>query len=372
MLGLADRAGTLDLFELVLKGDPGGAVGAFRHLYALADPAQVVLDLMEHVHGRLRRQGGGPQALILPKDQTARLAARAGAAVSAPILARLWQMLLRAHDEVGRAPDPAAATDMALIRLSHAADLARSGGGAEAPEERREPRRRRSYRRRRRERGLPAARRAPCRPRPHCIRRHRRRPARVRSLQTFEHLVALIEAERDIALKLDVERLRPARSASGPGSWRSNRRAAAPANLAQRLVRPPQGLDRPGLAGGGPGRRRGGEPLGTPGPSRAARRARRSARTPSSCPCSRPSPGPRSWTSRQPAAAGARPGGRPWGRGDGILGSIDIQGSRVAPLRGPAEAQSGASSVTRHGTGRIPTRPEGWRPWRSEPIARPI
>ncbi len=234
MLGLADRAGTLDLFELVLKGDPGGAVGAFRHLYALgADPAQVVLDLMEHVHGASVARAVGPQALILPKDQAARLAA-AGAAVSAPILARLWQMLLRAHEEVGRAPDPAAATDMALIRLAHAADLpgpeealkllrtgetpgvggvtggggasAASGGAARALAPQGAPQ------------GEPQA---------------EARPGAV--LQTFEDLVGLIDAERDIALKLDVERfVRPI--SFRPGVLEFEPAPGAPANLAQRLV----------------------------------------------------------------------------------------------------------------------------------------
>jgi DNA polymerase-3 subunit gamma/tau len=235
MLGLADRAGTLDLFELVLKGDPGGAVSAFRHLYALgADPAQVILDLMEHVHGASVARAVGPQALTLPKDQAARLAA-AGAAVSAPILARLWQMLLRAHEEVGRAPDPAAATDMALIRLAHAADLpgpeealkllrngeipgggsvpggggaggAGQGGAARALSPQASPQ------------ASPQleARQAP-------------------TLQTFEDLVARIDAERDIALKLDVERfVRPV--SFRPGVLEFEPAPGAPANLAQRLV----------------------------------------------------------------------------------------------------------------------------------------
>ena len=236
MLGLADRAGTLDLFEFILKGDPGGAVGAFRQLYALgADPAQVVLDLMEHVHGASVARAVGPQALALPKDQSARLAS-AGAAVSAPILARLWQMLLRAHEEVGRAPDPAAATDMALIRLAHAADLPgpeealkllRSGetpqggpmggggpaGGGSA------------------QGGAARALASQASPQSAPQAEARQAP----TLQTFEDLVALIDAERDIALKLDVERfVRPV--SFRPGVLEFEPAPGAPANLAQRLV----------------------------------------------------------------------------------------------------------------------------------------
>jgi DNA polymerase-3 subunit gamma/tau len=236
MLGLADRAGTLDLLEHVLKGDPGGAVNAFRQLYALgADPAQVVLDLMEHVHGASVARAVGPQALTLPKDQAARLAA-AGAAVSAPVLARLWQMLLKAHEEVGRAPDPAAATDMALIRLAHAADLPgpeealkllRSGeppagspsggggpsGGGVAPGG--------AARALSPQASLQSAPQAEARLAP--------------VLQSFEDLVTLIDAERDIALKLDVERfVRPV--SFRPGVLEFEPAPGAPANLAQRLV----------------------------------------------------------------------------------------------------------------------------------------
>ena len=64
----------------------------------------------------------GPEALHLPSDQAQRLTA-VGATASAGTLSRLWSMLLKAHEEVRRAPDPFAAVEMALIRLCYAADL---------------------------------------------------------------------------------------------------------------------------------------------------------------------------------------------------------------------------------------------------------
>src|ERR1700742_1903671 len=81
-----------------------------------------MLDLMEHGHAAAVGKSIGPQALMLPKEQAARLATL-GAAVSAGVLSRIWQMLLKAYEEVRRAPDPAAAVDMVLIRLAYAADL---------------------------------------------------------------------------------------------------------------------------------------------------------------------------------------------------------------------------------------------------------
>ncbi|HVY35150.1 MAG TPA: DNA polymerase III subunit gamma/tau, partial [Caulobacteraceae bacterium] len=123
MLGLADRAQTIALFEHVMRGDAAEALKAFRTLHGFgADPAVVLLDLLEHAHGASVAKALGPDALMLPSDQASRLAA-IGAAASAGTLARLWQMLLKAYEECRRAPDPAAACEMALIRLTYAADL---------------------------------------------------------------------------------------------------------------------------------------------------------------------------------------------------------------------------------------------------------
>ncbi|HEY5409347.1 MAG TPA: DNA polymerase III subunit gamma/tau, partial [Caulobacteraceae bacterium] len=100
MLGLADRAQTIGLFEHIVRGQVGPAIEAFRALHGFgADPSTVVGDLLEHCHGASIAKALGPDVLILPTDQAARLAA-VGAALSAGALARMWQMLLKAHDEV--------------------------------------------------------------------------------------------------------------------------------------------------------------------------------------------------------------------------------------------------------------------------------
>ena len=123
MLGLADRGRTLSLFETTMRGDAGAAIALFRELYGYgADPAQVALDLLEHAHGAAIAKAIGADALGLPKDQAAVLA-EVGGRASVASLSRVWQMLLKASDEVRRAPDPAAAVEMALIRLAYAAEL---------------------------------------------------------------------------------------------------------------------------------------------------------------------------------------------------------------------------------------------------------
>ena len=109
MLGLADRGQTIDLFELAMRGKTGEALEAFRTLYGFgADPVVVLLDLLEHAHGASVAKALGPDALSLPQEQAAKLAA-IGAGASAGTLARVWQMLLKAHDDARRAPDPKAA-----------------------------------------------------------------------------------------------------------------------------------------------------------------------------------------------------------------------------------------------------------------------
>ena len=123
MLGLADRAATIGLFETVMMGDTADALTRFRQLYGFgADPVVVIGDLLEHTHAAAVARTLGPAALGLPSDQAGRLAA-VGAEASAGILSRMWQMLLRANDEIRRAPDPMAAAEMALIRVTYAAEL---------------------------------------------------------------------------------------------------------------------------------------------------------------------------------------------------------------------------------------------------------
>jgi DNA polymerase-3 subunit gamma/tau len=240
MLGLADRAQTISLFEQVMKGEAGPAIETFRTLYGYgANPDQVMLDLLDHCHGASVAKAIGPQALIMPKEQSARLAA-IGSAVSAGVLSRLWQLILKGYEEVRRAPDAAAAVDMALIRLAYAADLpgpeealkrlqagdpaspagpasqggpsgggsggaVASGGGSATVA-----------------RGFAA-------PQPQSS----SEPVAV--LNTFEDMLALIEKKRDISLKLDVERfVRPI--SFRPGAIEYEPAPGAPPNLAQRLV----------------------------------------------------------------------------------------------------------------------------------------
>ncbi len=229
MLGLADRAQTIGLFEHVMKGEIGLALEAARALYGLgADPAQVALDLLEHSHAASIAKALGADALIMPKDQAARLTAL-GVAISAGTLSRVWQMLLKAHDEVRQAPDPLAALEMALIRLAYAADLpgpeealkalqsgepfggsgpspSPGGGGGGG--------------------GSAARAVAPM---------TASQPQQIAQPQSFDDVVRMIEQRRDIGLLLDVKKyMRPI--SFRPGALTFEPVPGAPSNLAGRLV----------------------------------------------------------------------------------------------------------------------------------------
>ena len=247
MLGLADRAQTISLFEQVMRGEAGPAIETFRTLYGYgANPDQVMLDLLDHCHGASVAKAIGPQALIMPKDQSARLAA-VGAAVSAGTLSRLWQLALKGYEEVRRAPDAAAATDMTLIRLAYAADLPgpeealkRLQAGPTSPETSQGPGPRAGglggppsptgSASARQAGGTTVARGFAA---PQAQAQAGAEPVAV--LNTFEEMLALIEKKRDISLKLDVERfVRPI--SFRPGAIEYEAAPGAPNNLAQRLV----------------------------------------------------------------------------------------------------------------------------------------
>ncbi|SLN25239.1 DNA polymerase III subunit gamma/tau [Oceanibacterium hippocampi] len=125
MLGLADRARTLELFEAVLGGGIKAALANLRAQYAAgADPMVVFQDLLALCHWvtdvKINPDAGGD--VTVSEAERVRGQALAGQLGMAD-LARAWQMLLKGLKEVQGAPQPIAAAEMALIRLAYAADL---------------------------------------------------------------------------------------------------------------------------------------------------------------------------------------------------------------------------------------------------------
>lgn len=195
MLGLADRSVTLGLFENLLSGQLTEALLAYRTLYGFgADPAQIMNDLLEYAHAASVAKALGPEATRMGQAQAMRLTAL-GTQVSAGLLSRLWGLMLKGLEDIRKAPDASAAMEMALVKLCYVSDLPppesvlkslqsgdiggsgngpRGGGGGVAS-------------------GPSALAVAPA-------------MAVNTNPQTFDEVLRLIEAKRDISLRVDVER----------------------------------------------------------------------------------------------------------------------------------------------------------------------
>ena len=125
MLGLADRAAIIDLFEAALTGKPGRALEILADLHrAGADPLVVLRDLLDLTHF-LTRAKVVPEVLedpTTPEAERSRGGALA-AGLTVPLLTRAWQVLLKGVNEAMAAPVPQQAVEMVIIRLAYAADL---------------------------------------------------------------------------------------------------------------------------------------------------------------------------------------------------------------------------------------------------------
>ena len=125
MLGLADRGRVLDLMDLILKGDAGGALREIGSQYAEgADPLAVLRDLAEITHwvSVVKITPDAAEDPTISPDERAR-GSEMAARLPMRVLARIWQMLLKALEEVAAAPNAMMAAEMAVIRLTHVADL---------------------------------------------------------------------------------------------------------------------------------------------------------------------------------------------------------------------------------------------------------
>ena len=125
MLGLADRGRTLDLFDLIMKGDAASALAELSAQYADgADPMAVLRDLAEITHwiSVIKINPAAAEDPTTPPDEQTRGQDKASR-LPMRALTRMWQMLLKAIEEVALAPNAMMAAEMAVIRLTHVADL---------------------------------------------------------------------------------------------------------------------------------------------------------------------------------------------------------------------------------------------------------
>ncbi len=129
MLGLADRGRVMDLFEHIVTGDAAAALSELSSQYADgADPLAILRDIAEITHWisviRITPEAAddptvSPDERARGRDMADRLAM--------PVLTRMWQMGLKALEEVAHAPNAMMAAEMAVIRMTHVADLPTPG-----------------------------------------------------------------------------------------------------------------------------------------------------------------------------------------------------------------------------------------------------
>jgi len=125
MLGHSNRSRIIDLFEAVMAGHMPQGLAILKELGDTgADPAQVLTELAEFSHFITRVKISPEQAndISIPVDERTRGAAFA-LKLSMPALTRCWQILLKGLMELKDSPRPFATADMVMVRLAYAANM---------------------------------------------------------------------------------------------------------------------------------------------------------------------------------------------------------------------------------------------------------
>ncbi len=125
MLGLADRARVVDLFETLARGDAAAALTEFAGQYeAGANPVAVLNDLADFTHlvTRFKFAPASAEDPSLSEAERTR-GADFSKTLAVSTLSRIWQMLLKGIPETESAARQQAAAEMVLIRIAHAANL---------------------------------------------------------------------------------------------------------------------------------------------------------------------------------------------------------------------------------------------------------
>lgn len=123
MLGLADKTMQRRLMAALLAGDGAALLDLVAQQFSLGiEPISLMRGAMELVHRITVAQIGKGMAEAGSAEEREAVEGWAKG-LTAGQLHRLWQLLLKGHDEVRTAPDPLVAAQMALLRVMHASDM---------------------------------------------------------------------------------------------------------------------------------------------------------------------------------------------------------------------------------------------------------
>ncbi len=121
MLGRPGRGESLSILSALFDGEAAIALAKFEHVYKNgAEAEMVVADLLNIIHQASLAAAGVDLADLIESERPG-IAALGDLGIAK--LGRAWQMLLKGHEEVSKAPNPAAALEMLLIRLAHTANM---------------------------------------------------------------------------------------------------------------------------------------------------------------------------------------------------------------------------------------------------------
>ncbi len=135
MLGLADKSAQRKLLELLLSGDAKTLLASVGDQYALGvEPLALMRGQLDLVHRVTVAKVTGAEPDAPTSEERAALGDMA-TRLSPGQLHRLWQLLLKGHEEVRTAPDPLVSAQMALLRVLHANELPDPGKLADKLEE---------------------------------------------------------------------------------------------------------------------------------------------------------------------------------------------------------------------------------------------
>ena len=125
MLGRPGRSDSIAILDAAMRGDAASALAALAgSLAGGAEPDMILSDLLDLVHRASLKAAGGAMDTLLESEVEA-IEALSGLGIAR--LGRAWQMLLKGHGEIAIAPQPPAAAEMLVIRLSHLANMPTPG-----------------------------------------------------------------------------------------------------------------------------------------------------------------------------------------------------------------------------------------------------
>ncbi|QPC99681.1 DNA polymerase III subunit gamma/tau [Qipengyuania soli] len=135
MLGLADKTAQRRLFGHLLAGEGKSLLGLIDEQYALGvEPLALMRAQMDLAHRIALAQVSGGEVDATTAEERDQISGWASS-LEVGQVHRLWQLLLKGHEEVRLAPDPLVSLRMALLRVMHAGQMPDPGKLAKKLEE---------------------------------------------------------------------------------------------------------------------------------------------------------------------------------------------------------------------------------------------